>query len=61
MSVLSPDEARRRLHSLIDMLPDEQISLVWMAFQGMFGSELDDMDTDDDDDNYVEELDIDRM
>ncbi|MEP7289329.1 MAG: hypothetical protein ABI947_26555 [Chloroflexota bacterium] len=46
--MIDPDDARTRLHELIDAMPDEQITLVWMTFQTMFeaDSDEDDMDTD---------------
>jgi hypothetical protein len=44
--MISPDEARTRLHALIDSMPDEQVAMVWMTFQSMFhdeyGEEYDD-------------------
>jgi hypothetical protein len=34
--MMNPDDARQRLHDLIDAMPDEQVALVWMTFQSMF-------------------------
>jgi hypothetical protein len=56
--MMSPEEARQRLHELIDMIPDEQISLVWMAFQGMIVTTDEEEDESEDDGDI---LDIDRV
>jgi len=52
--MISPADARVRLHAMIDDMPDDQIALVWMTFQSMFGADLED---DEDDDDELDELD----
>ena len=51
--MINPDDARIRLHELIDSMPDEQVALVWMTFQSMINTE---QDADDED----EALDVDN-
>ena len=46
--MIDPQEARDQLHRLIDMMPDEQVALAWVALQTMFN------------DDYPEEADSDR-
>ena len=46
--MISPDDARTRLHALIDEMPDEQVAMIWMTFQSMFAADLSDDDTDED-------------
>ena len=55
--MLPPDDVRKRLHELIDMIPDEQIGLVWMALQGMISP----VDDDDYDEDEIDDPDIDRV
>lgn len=63
--MLSPDDARARIHELIDQIPDEQIGMLWMTFQSMLGStaNIDDEDHEDDyddseeDEGYEDDLD----
>ncbi len=42
--MIDPSDARARLHELIDLMPDEQVALVWMTFQSMFNDEYGDAD-----------------
>ena len=56
--MIDPVDARARLHELIDMMPDEQVALVWMTFQSMFNEEYGDADDLDEDEASL--LDPDR-
>lgn len=56
--MIDPADARARLHELIDMMPDEQVALVWMTFQSMFNEEYGDADDLDEDEASL--LDPDR-
>ena len=47
--MIDPGDARARLHELIDLMPDEQVALVWMTFQSMFNDEYGDSDDLDED------------
>jgi hypothetical protein len=38
--MVNPEDARQRLHELIDAMPDDQVALVWMTFQSMFQEEF---------------------
>ena len=56
--MISPADARTRLHALIDDMPDDQVALVWMTFQSMFAGDLDDdADSDEPDDDELDDLD----
>ncbi|HVO43230.1 MAG TPA: hypothetical protein VMT34_11435 [Aggregatilineales bacterium] len=57
--MISPDEARKRLHVMIDLIPDEQVSLVWMTFQGMMDADDEDDKSDSDRDEGVADGDLD--
>lgn len=46
--MINPDDARVRLHELIDSMPDDQVALVWLTFQSMVSGEEDDADYEDD-------------
>ena len=56
--MIDPVDARARLHKLIDLMPDEQVALVWMTFRGMFNDEYGDNDDLDEDEASL--LDADR-
>ena len=56
--MIDPGDARARLHQLIDLMPDEQVALVWMTFQSMFNEEYGDDDDLDEDEAGL--LDTDR-
>jgi hypothetical protein len=49
--MINSDEARARLHQLIDDMPDDQVALVWMTFQSMFAADFDDDDGEEDQDS----------
>jgi hypothetical protein len=50
-TMIDPQEARDRLHELIDDMPDDQVTLVWTTFQNMFNGEFDDYDEEGEDEN----------
>ncbi len=56
--MISPDDARARIHEMIDQIPDEQIGMLWMTFQSMM-STTDDTEYDDleDAEDYEDDLD----
>jgi hypothetical protein len=53
--MIDPNDARARLHAMIDEIPDEQIALIWMTFQSMFEGDLEDEEADDADFGDIDE------
>ena len=61
--MIDPQTARQKIHELIDAIPDEQITMVWMMFQNMLQMPSADPDAnfgDDSDDLIDDESDLDN-